>query len=550
MSGPTHVQLAELSVDDAINMRRTGRGVEPQFAASIRAKGVITPLVVRSHKGDGYTITNGSKRFDALMFLKEKGETANGIPVTDAYPVPIIIRQENDLEARDTSLITNIVHAPPHPVDCYEAFAQLLADGRSIEEIAGTYAMTKNQVEQTLALGRLSPTVRKAWRDGEIKEEHAQAFTMAASHKQQDDVLARIKKRGELRWGGADHRIRGMIVGDKQGAASTFVTFVGIEAYEAAGGKVVKDLFKGQHGVSDPALAKKLADEKLAAKCAELVAAGWAWAKPDTEVKDSYLYGSISKKPTYTDEEKAEIVRLEGIVDAEADGADVAYEELERIQDAARARAFKPAERARSGCLLEITQSGKLKITYGLIPPQQRKDKAGSAMRALAGEGSQPAPKPKPSNKISAALERRLEQQLDKATKAALGTEKHPTPLYQVLAACVANQIDVRTTFSHIPHDVKSVLPDIRNAIQPAVMKAALIKAFDTADYFKGAPAKLRIKALEEMEVSARPSKAGDLIKLCTAEAEKRGWFPPQLRTAHYDGPGAKAKAAGKSKKR
>jgi ParB family chromosome partitioning protein len=84
----------------------------------------------------------------------------------------------------------------------------------------------------------------------------------------------------------------------------------------------------------------------------------------------------------------------------------------------------------------------------------------------------------------------------------------------------------------------------IADAIAPAVMGAALLKAFDAEDYFKGAPAKLRTRALEEMEApSPHPKKSAAVIKLGTEFAEKKKWLPRELRTAHYRGPGAKSAA-------
>ena len=56
--------------------------------------------------------------------------------------------------------------------------------------------------------------------------------------------------------------------------------FVGIEAYEAAGGRVTRDLFSGDDDgfLDDAALVNRLAIEKLEQKADEL-RADWAWAK-------------------------------------------------------------------------------------------------------------------------------------------------------------------------------------------------------------------------------------------------------------------------------
>src|SRR3546814_20244121 len=55
--------------------------------------------------------------------------------------------------------------------------------------------------------------------------------------------------------------------------------FVGIDAYVAAGGGVVRDLFEADGGgwLTDPALLDRLVDEKLKAEGTRILAAGWKW---------------------------------------------------------------------------------------------------------------------------------------------------------------------------------------------------------------------------------------------------------------------------------
>lgn len=83
------VKLSELDVDEA-NVRKTGRGKEPKFAAIIRARGVIEPMIVRrGTREDEYWIVNGGERFTARLHLKKKGEKANGVAITDDFPAQV-----------------------------------------------------------------------------------------------------------------------------------------------------------------------------------------------------------------------------------------------------------------------------------------------------------------------------------------------------------------------------------------------------------------------------------------------------------------------------
>ncbi len=311
--------------------------------------------------------------------------------------------------------------------------------------------------------------------------------------------------------------------------------------------------------MSDPSLAKRLAEEKIATTCANLTAAGWSWAKPDDEIQDKHLYGGINKEPTFTKGEKATVKALEKIIQEADEGereddqeVDSAREECELINNEAEGRRFSADDKAKSGCAVGITNDGKLLVTYGLIPPSERKDRAGAGARMLAdddaGERQAAAPK-KPSNKISHALERRLREQRDTAVKSALNAHPHKDDLGTLLASLTAKMIQPTSQLYQgmMPYAVNEAMGKIADAIAPKIMNAALLKAFDAEDYFKGAPAKLRVRALEDMDCFSRPTKAGEVIKLCTETAEKKKWLPPELRTSHYDGPGAKARSRKKA---
>ncbi len=70
-----------------------------------------------------------------------------------------------------------------------------------------------------------------------------------------------------------------MLTEDTVEASDRRAQFVGIEAYEAAGGIVMRDLFDEHDGgwLQDPGLLDRLVTEKLKAAAAEIAAEGWKW---------------------------------------------------------------------------------------------------------------------------------------------------------------------------------------------------------------------------------------------------------------------------------
>jgi len=161
-----------------------------------------------------------------------------------------------------------------HPVDEFEAFAKLVDAGKTPEAIAKDYGLSAKSVKQSMALGRLAPEVREAWRKGDIDEDQAEAFTLETDLKRQATILKKIGKQSNA-W-----RVKSEILGESQ-EASGLVRLVGLDAYKAAGGATTEDLFTDVKTpeliATDLKLLKKLADEKIAATIERLKAEGWKW---------------------------------------------------------------------------------------------------------------------------------------------------------------------------------------------------------------------------------------------------------------------------------
>ena len=94
--------------------------------------------------------------------------------------------------------------------------------------------------------------------------------------------------------------------------------FVGIEAYEAAGGVVLRDLFAADQGgwLQDVALLDRLAREKLGAAADAIRAEGWKW----TEVSIDFPYGHTQWPAAVAGELRAALRRGAGTLRSRARG--------------------------------------------------------------------------------------------------------------------------------------------------------------------------------------------------------------------------------------
>ena len=130
-----HIPLEKLTVS-AINVRTHGATDDlDALAASIRAQGILQPLLVRPVADrDGFEIVAGQRRFLACQRL------AQDAPVD---PLPcLVLAATDDAAALEISLAENLERLPMEPFDQYEAFARLVKRGQSIATLAARFGVT------------------------------------------------------------------------------------------------------------------------------------------------------------------------------------------------------------------------------------------------------------------------------------------------------------------------------------------------------------------------------------------------------------------------
>ena len=340
------VPFSKLVASDAINARAATKDGIDELAASIAAKGIIQPLCVRPADDGRYEVIDGRRRHQAIAKLV-KAKTWK----KDAA-IPVLVRNEDDGEALETSLMANTVRLPMHAVDQFAVFARLAAQNQSPADLASRFGVPVRVVRQRLALGRLAPTVLAAWKAGKIDDKTAQAFCGHADHEVQSALYERLAK--ERNYGGvSEWRVRQEFSTSRERVdQSDELALIGEDAYLAAGGAIDDDLFNDARYVGDVPLLKKLARERLQAECAALVAGGWQWA----QIEDTL---APPTKWWAWDNVKGEDF------DAEQTDFDPA--------------AWTAEERARSGCVLRIMSGGSglagskaeasIQIIAGLIRP-------------------------------------------------------------------------------------------------------------------------------------------------------------------------------------
>ena len=372
------------------------------FAASIKAKGVLQPPVVEIERDEegvptgNYLVTIGEGRRQGLRLLAKRKA------IKRTHPVRVIVDAEND--AHEISLDENMTREAMHPADQFEAFQRLAVEkGYGPEEIGARFGVSAHVVRQRLRLGSAVPELMAAYRAGTLALDQLTAFCVSEDQDRQRQVLEQVGPHTPA------YAIRRAMTEAKVAVGDRRVRFVGVEAYEAAGGPVLRDLFTEDGGgwLEDAALLDRLVGEKLAGLAEEArEREGWTWAEAGVDYADPSAFGRVY--PVAVERTKAEAADIAALSEeydrivSETDAAEALSPELDaRLEEIDRAlRAYGPdfdyaAEaKARAGVRVSLGHDGLARFERGLVraedalPPVVPEDEDEGDARASDDTGS------------------------------------------------------------------------------------------------------------------------------------------------------------------
>lgn len=381
LSGSRDIPFDRLVLSQS-NVRRVKAGVSiGGLADDIVRRTLLQSLNVRpildeaGQETGRFEVPAGGRRFRALELLVKQKRLAK-----DA-PVPCVVKAANDsVSAEEDSYAENIFREQLHPLDQFRAMQAMVDKGQDIESIAAHFLVTPAVVNQRLRLAKVSPKLHDVYAEDGMTLEQLMAFSVSDDHARQEQVwelLAHSYNRS-----GA--YIRQKLTEDTIRVADKRVRFVGVDAYVAAGGHVMRDLFEEDDGgwLTDPALLDRLVTKKLQAEGATIGAEGWKWVATAVDLPWGVTNGmrEIDGVPVArTADEDARLTALEAeaeeIETEWSDHPDVPQEVHERLAaiDAEigvlveRPMMFDPQEMARAGVFVSIETDGSLYIERGYV---------------------------------------------------------------------------------------------------------------------------------------------------------------------------------------
>jgi ParB/RepB/Spo0J family partition protein len=377
----SHIQSISLSklAPSPLNARRIEKKVAvEELAASIEAHGLLQGLTV-VEVGDGkYQVSAGGRRLAALKLLAKR----KVIPADFAVPCSIVPAEI----AEETSLAENVQRVAMHPLDEVEAFGRLAASGLLEDAIAARFGTSIRHVQQRLALSALSPLLKTAFRKGELSLDAARAFCLVGEHDRQDNVFNIMPKPVMNAYAVRSYLTQGAVR-----ANDRLAKFVGIDAYEAAGGIVRRDLFEEELVFLDsPDLLNRLATEKLEELQRPLIEFGWGWVNVNLghgRMDGGYMNRLRPEWREPTDAERAEhaelTTRLEALRTENPDHDDIPNLQASIAALVSACQIWDCEKLPLAGCVISVDHDGKAVTTIGVVTPaDQRKINRIDARRA------------------------------------------------------------------------------------------------------------------------------------------------------------------------
>jgi ParB family chromosome partitioning protein len=450
------------------NVRKTPRMSIPELAASIQRVGLLQNLIViPASDGEHYEVVAGGRRIAALKLLAKKHRIAKD------WEVPCLLVADGT--ARTASLTENVQREAMHPADQFEAFAGLVAEGRPIEDIAADFSVTPLVVQRRLKLANVSPRLMIDYRADAVTLDQLMALSITDDPAAQESAFYDAPT-----WQRSPSALRERLTEREIDAyRHPLVRFVGLDAYEQAGGGIRRDLFaEGDTGVylNDAALLERLAQDKLVGIAAEVKAEGWAWvdAAPAATYADLQAFQRAPReRHTPGKREALRIEKLQAKMREVAEALDSAMdaedenkaealqeegkalgEQLQALED--RLQGYGANVKAAAGAIVTIDRNGEAVIHRGLLREAEAK-----ALRTLerlrqgfSSEDAENDDEGDTADETQApAISDRLAQRLSAHRTDALQIEvaRHPQA---ALAAVVHGMVQTVLQERHYGHDL------------------------------------------------------------------------------------------------
>ena len=166
----TKIPIANLKPSPSQPRRLFNKNSINELADSIKAKGLVQPLVVRPSPSDAnsYEIIAGERRWRAAQ-------------IAQLHEVPVVIRNFNDTEALEVAIIENVQRSDLSPIEEAAGYKRLIENhGHTQEDLSGIVGKSRSHIANIIRLLSLPQSIQDMITEGKISSGHARAIMNSA----------------------------------------------------------------------------------------------------------------------------------------------------------------------------------------------------------------------------------------------------------------------------------------------------------------------------------------------------------------------------------
>ena len=166
----TKLPIANLKPSPSQPRRLFNKNSINELADSIKAKGLVQPLVVRPSPSDAnsYEIIAGERRWRAAQ-------------IAQLHEVPVVIRNFNDTEALEIAIIENVQRSDLSPIEEAAGYKRLIENhGHTQEDLSGIVGKSRSHIANIIRLLSLPQSIQDMITEGKISSGHARAIMNSA----------------------------------------------------------------------------------------------------------------------------------------------------------------------------------------------------------------------------------------------------------------------------------------------------------------------------------------------------------------------------------
>ncbi len=166
----TKIPIANLKPSPSQPRRLFNKNSIYELADSIKAKGLVQPLVVRPSPSDtnSYEIIAGERRWRAAQ-------------IAQLHEVPVVIRNFNDTEALEVAIIENVQRSDLSPIEEAAGYKRLIENhGHTQEDLSGIVGKSRSHIANIIRLLSLPQSIQDMITEGKISSGHARAIMNSA----------------------------------------------------------------------------------------------------------------------------------------------------------------------------------------------------------------------------------------------------------------------------------------------------------------------------------------------------------------------------------